>query len=121
MGSRLAILLVFAGVDLVTILVAVPLVRRRIPPNGLYGLRVPATFADGTVWYDANARSGHDLITMGLALLAVTIVLFFVPGLSDDGFALLNAGLLAAAALEVLVHGWRRANRLLRERRADQR
>ena len=42
---------------LVLMAVAVPLARRRVPPNAWYGLRVPATFADREVWYAANARA----------------------------------------------------------------
>ncbi len=117
MASRVLILLVFAAVHLVTILVAVPLWQRRVPPNGLYGLRVPATFADEWVWYEANARSGQDLMTMGLCLLLLAVGLFFVSGFSDNAYAIINAVFMGIAVFEVLVHGWRRANRLLRERR----
>jgi hypothetical protein len=35
-----------------------PLATRRVRPNRWYGLRVPATFADTGVWYDANAIAG---------------------------------------------------------------
>ena len=48
---------VFALTGLLLAGLAVPLMRRRVPPNGLYGLRVAATFADEEVWYEANARS----------------------------------------------------------------
>ena len=37
------------GTGLVFVAIAIPLIRRRIPPNRLYGLRVPATFVDE--WY----------------------------------------------------------------------
>jgi len=34
---------------IIMILVAIPLIQRRIPPNQLYGLRVRATYADNWV------------------------------------------------------------------------
>ena len=48
--------LLFAGLSVLLVLVSLPLLFRRIPPNAFYGLRVPATYADEWVWYEANAR-----------------------------------------------------------------
>jgi hypothetical protein len=39
----------FAGSLFVAL--GIPLMRRRVPPNGAYGLRVPATCADEQAWY----------------------------------------------------------------------
>jgi len=64
-----------AGASLVMISIAIPLLLRRVPPNALYGLRVPATFADEWVWYEANARSGRDLLALGAVLMALTIAI----------------------------------------------
>ena len=41
---------------------SLPLIARRVPPNQLYGFRVPATYADRRVWYAANAASGRWLL-----------------------------------------------------------
>lgn len=49
---------VFVGVGLLLVALGTPLVRRRIRPNWVYGVRVPATLADEWVWYEANAKSG---------------------------------------------------------------
>lgn len=38
-------------------------------PNRWYGLRLPATFADEQVWYDANAVGGRDMMLLGAVLV----------------------------------------------------
>ena len=67
----------FVAVGLLFIGLAIPLIRRRVKPNQMYGLRVPATFANEWVWYEANAASGRDLLYGGLCQLAAA--LFFSP------------------------------------------
>lgn len=96
---------------------AVPLMLRRIPPNPLYGLRVPATFADPDVWYAANARSGRELLAYGAAIVLFTLA-FAPPRLAPDRFGLWLAVLMLGGAIVLCVSGWRYANRLLREKRA---
>ena len=58
-----------AGTGIVLILIALPLLFRRIGPNGIYGLRIPATFADEWVWYEANAKSARDMCVLGVVLV----------------------------------------------------
>jgi hypothetical protein len=112
--------LLFAGNGLLLIGLSVPLIRRRVKPNALYGLRVPATFADEWVWYEANARSGRDLLLLGGVQVVTALLTPWIPGLSEDAYALTNAGLIGIGALILCIVGWRRANRLLKEREAGQ-
>jgi uncharacterized membrane protein len=98
---------------------AVPMARRQVRPNGLYGLRTPATRADPEVWYEANARSGRDLlvwsgVTAALALGTVPLA----PRLGVEGYGLLCVAVSTVGALVVAVRGWRTANRLLAQRRS---
>ena len=60
-----------AGVGLLFVALAVPLILRRVPPNALYGLRVRATFADDDVWYEANVRSARGLLVIGILMAAL--------------------------------------------------
>jgi uncharacterized membrane protein len=39
--------------------------RRRVPPNRWYGIRLPSTVGDERVWYAVNGRSGRDLFILG--------------------------------------------------------
>jgi SdpI/YhfL family protein len=95
-----------------------PLAARRVRPNRWYGLRVPATFADEQVWYDANAVAGRDMIGLGAVLMVSGLVLPRVVNLPSSTYSGLWAGLLGVGSLGLTVRSWRRANRLLRERRA---
>jgi len=101
---------------LLVIVFAIPLILRRVPPNGFYGLRVPATYRDEQVWYDANAASGRDLVVFGICSIAAALL---PPALGWQGephhFAWGVA--VAAGAIVLTMVGWARANRMLREKR----
>lgn len=111
----------FAGVGLVSIVVGLPLARRIVRPNRWYGLRVPATFADEHVWYEANAVAGRDLMRLGAALLLVALGLPRVAPISRAAYAVTCTILLVIGSTICTVRGWRLANRLLRERGTEHR
>ena len=94
--------------------VAVPLMLRRVPPNPIYGLRVRATFADPSVWYDANAASGRDLFWLGAAIVVAAVVLPRVA--SGSAPTVLGVGSVVGALMATW-RGMRHAERLLAERR----
>ena len=101
------------------VVLALPLAGRRVPPNRWYGLRVPATFADPTVWYDANAATGKDMVGFGAVATLIALVLPQVARLRTETYALVCAGVFALGSLVLAVRGWRLANRLLRQRRGE--
>lgn len=102
--------------SLLFIALAIPLMLRRVPPNAWYGLRVAATFEDDSVWYEANARSGRDLLLLGTSLLVLALLMPVVP-VSEATYLLFWSSVTLAGCVLLAVAGWRRANRLLRERR----
>src|SRR5207248_7547314 len=114
MGVNIWLVAVSVGSSLIMVLLAIPLMRKRIAPNALYGLRVPATFADESVWYEANARSGRDLLCLGLALLVMAIAIP-VMRLSIAAY-LAWAMVTLAGVIGAGIVGWLRANRLLKQR-----
>jgi uncharacterized membrane protein len=96
-----------------------PMATRRVRPNRWYGLRIPATFADERVWYEANAVAGRDMMVLGAVLALCALILPRLTRLPDRGYAGVCAGLLGIGSLILVVRGWRIANRLLRERRGS--
>ena len=120
MRPYLVLPILFCAVGLLLIVLAIPLIRRRVGPNPLYGVRLSATFADDWVWYEANARSGYDLLYLGVLVVASALLLPFV-GLPPEAYALCMTALLLLGTIIMAVVGWRRANRLLRERQARDR
>ena len=110
--------LLFPVVGALLALLGWPLAARRIGPNRWYGLRVPATFADRQVWFDANALAGRDMIILGVALAAVSLLLPRIVRLPGPVYAAICGGLLGVGALVLTVRGWRAANRLQQARQS---
>ena len=111
--------LLFAGTGLLLVALAVPLVRRRVKPNVLYGLRVPATFSDEWVWYEANAKSGRDLLIVGILQFVMALALAREARINEATYSIVNAAILLVAVVIAAIIGWRRANALLRQRQQE--
>lgn len=62
---------------LLLIVLAVPLIRRRVPMNRWYGVRIPKAFASEANWYAINAVGGRWLARAGglLALVGGIVLL----------------------------------------------
>ena len=110
---------VFPLLGIVFVALAWPLAARRVPPNRWYGLRVPATFADQTVWYDANAAAGREMMSFGAVVTVIALVLPHVVHVRSEIYAAICAGVFGLGSLILALRGWRLANRLLRQRRGE--
>jgi uncharacterized membrane protein len=109
-------IILLAGVGLLMMGVATPLIRRRIGPNHAYGLRIPATFADREVWFEANAKSGRDFFVLGIVQLILGLGLAGVPVRWQKVYIIADVVILIAGAVLCLIVGSRRAERLLARR-----
>ena len=99
-------LLLFASVTILMMVMAVPLIRGRVRPNPLYGVRTPKTLGNEGVWYRANAYGGRLLFGTGLVQLVAVVALYCVPRLRADFVAynlacgaVILGGILVAGAL----------------------
>lgn len=81
------ILVLYVVIGLLFAAVAVPLIKGKVKPNGIYGFRVPQTLNDPAVWYAVNAHFGRRLLLTGIATTLAAVVLYRVPGLNVDGYA----------------------------------
>jgi hypothetical protein len=95
----------------VLILLSIPLMLRWVPPNRFFGLRIPSTLRNTSVWYDANASSARHLFVLGLVL----VLLEFALPLSLRNQTLRVIASVGFAA--IVIADWRTANRWERERR----
>jgi hypothetical protein len=82
----LMLLFTLSGLGLIGL--SIPLIQRRVKPNYWYGFRVKQTLENPQVWYDVNAYFGQRLLISGLITVGAAIVLYFIPGLTIDGYAL---------------------------------
>jgi hypothetical protein len=67
-------------VSVIVIILAVPLILKKIPPNGFIGFRTPKTLSTPEIWYAANRYLGWALLFAGLSALICDGALFCFPG-----------------------------------------
>ncbi len=96
----------------VLVLLSLPFMFRWVPPNRFFGLRIPSTLRNRSVWYDANALNARHLFSLGLFLVILEFVLprsiriEALRAIASIGFA------------SIIFFDWRTANRWERQRRA---
>ena len=66
------------ALPLITILVAIPLVLQRVPPNLWYGFRTRTTLSDRDIWYRANYLGGAALLYSGIVALVLNVLLSII-------------------------------------------
>lgn len=76
--------LLFIFVSLLFALLSVPLMRRQVAPNNLYGLRTEKTLSSDAVWYSANEYAGKWLFGMGVVQAAIALLMLIVPFVRDN-------------------------------------
>ena len=89
-----------AGSGIVILALAIPLILRRVPPNGIYGIRTRAAFASESDWYRINSVGGRYLAVSSLVILIVGAVGFFLP-LSMFGAYSITAAIVTLLAVFV--------------------
>ncbi len=60
---------VHAGIGLLTASFSIPLMRRKIPMNRAFGIRVSKAFTSERNWYELNAYGGKLFFIFGLFLI----------------------------------------------------
>lgn len=103
--------LVLVGGGLLFVLLAIPLVQRRIPPNLFYGLAIPRTLNNPRVWYDTNAYSGKWLLVV-VGVIAIAAVVFAqAPNLTVDSYLRACAAVIIASFGIAFWQTWRYASK----------
>jgi uncharacterized membrane protein len=59
--------------------ISIPLVKRKIKMNHLYGVRIKKSFESEANWYKINAYGGKQLIIWSTPLIIAGLICFFVP------------------------------------------
>ena len=79
--------LLFVGSGTFLIVLSIPLIQGRIPPNAWYGFRVRRTLENPAVWYPANRYSGWLLLLFAVAFILAASILVSVPGISFETYS----------------------------------
>ena len=82
---------------------SVPLILQKIPPNGLYGLRVRSTMENPRVWYKVNTYAGKRLLVVGLGSAIGAIILYFFTLPNVEEYALSCLGVFLALFLWAII------------------
>ncbi len=72
------------------VMLAVPLVQRKVKMNRWYGVRIKKAFESDDNWYQINAYAGKRFILWASVLAGIGILTFFVP-LQHAGIVVLLA------------------------------
>ena len=88
MNPLTLLMVLFVGSGLGLIALSIPLIRRRVKPNYWYGFRTRRTLNDPAIWYEVNAYAGKRLLICGIITIVAALILYFIPGLTVDGYAL---------------------------------
>ncbi len=59
----------YVVIGIVFIVISIPTIVGKVPPNNWYGFRVAKTLSDERIWYAANRVMGIDLLLAGLAIV----------------------------------------------------
>src|SRR5579859_2064094 len=92
--DTLSNLYVFLGI--VMVVIAIPLVLRKVKPNPIYGFRTPFTMSREDVWYDINAYFGRWLLAIAMLFTAATLLARQIPGIGVDAYASICSLLMVA-------------------------
>jgi hypothetical protein len=63
------------------ILIAIPLIKHKIPRNGLYGFRTKTTLSCDEIWYPANAYFGRSFAIANVVTILAMTVLYLIRDL----------------------------------------
>ena len=97
--------LIFGAGGVILIVLAGPLLFRRVRPNGLYGFRTPSTIRDERLWYDVNAKTAVDLLVVGLGLLGLTTA-HVLEALPENLFPVVAIAWVTVGVIWSALHGF---------------
>jgi hypothetical protein len=94
---------IYVGFGVVMILLSFPLVARKVPPNRFFGVRTRMTLDHPDLWYEMNAYEGKLLLVFGVCLTIAAFGLYWLPGITQDGYAAGYIGVLAVVGVLITV------------------
>lgn len=82
------LLVMYAGGSILLMLLALPLIARKIKPNPFYGFRIQQTLENPEIWYETNQYFARRQLMVGLLQGLASFGLYFIPNISVDAYAL---------------------------------
>ena len=97
-------------------LLGIPLGLGLIKPNPWYGFRIKATRENPDLWYPVNEMFGHLQFIVGFATFLSSYLLYRVPGLTVETYALDVLGIFLMFCIPAIYMTYRFLKRLKKKR-----
>ena len=94
---------------------SVPMIRKKVKPNCIYGFRIPLTMNNPEIWYPVNRCAGWWLSGLAILLLCAALLLPLIPGMTVDAYAIVIALITFSGTLLTVLIGWKYARQLARD------
>jgi hypothetical protein len=112
----LTLMIVYIASGILLVLLSIPLLLEKVPPNPVYGFRISPALDDPRIWYATNKHSAKRLMCAGLSVVIAAVGLYFVPSITLDVYALSCLAVFAVVATVGLVQSIKYMNALAQRR-----
>jgi len=109
------LIVIFVITGLLFIGLSIPMIRGKVLPNKWYGFRVKETLENPDIWYPANAYAGKLLCATGIIMVVAAVICAFIPGITDDAYALTVTVIMLGSLFITLFFSMRYAKSLAHE------
>jgi len=101
------------GIGVVTFVLCLPLIYRKVPMNRFYGIRLPQSFVSALRWYDINAYGGRVMARWSCLIMLAGAIGFLVPSRFFLEYACLAGAVVLVSLVVPLIQiiRWARADR----------
>ena len=65
------------GLPLLILMLSLPMILGKVPPNGAYGFRTPKTMSSPEVWYPANRAAGWFMLAAMVVSICFNLALWW--------------------------------------------
>jgi uncharacterized membrane protein len=89
------------------IVIAIPMIQRKVKPNWFYGVRLPRTINNPGLWYEINAYGGKCLLIAGVVGLLVSVGAAFLDLDNANYVAIAGSGIGVALTVAAIAIMWR--------------
>lgn len=96
---------------LLSVALAMPLVRGQVGRNSLYGARFPESFQSDDAWFAINRFAGKRMIIWSMPIIILGVIAFFLPLQGNTTLALTLAFAPLTFVLIPVLESWRFARR----------
>jgi len=101
------LLVFYCAAGVLLLVLSIPLLLKKIPPNPIYGFRVSQTLENPEIWYAVNQYAARWLALSGASIAIAAVGLYFFPSITVDGYALACLAVFAVVFITGLVQSVR--------------